>query len=373
MALTAAYKEFEDKLYSLSVNNFAKEEDFNKLYEELLQVLPNKGKLYKYKALSTFHIDELEEKYVWFSAAKQLNDNKDCTFNANSLLEIDALVKFFLTDNTYRDFLIRGLYLNLASKNPSITPKIIEDCVACICRNGSRISKLRFDKFCKDYRLTVEEKQELLKVISLYGDQAQNEKAVRNSISNIHEQLKEIRNSTQVLSLTTSYDKDSMWAYYCNNAGICIEYDFSKIHSLELKKIFINTQKVRYGRKKKFSQVEVIKAKMEGTTESMKKADEMLVLQLLTKDKSWRAEEEWRTTGNMRGEYIGSKIAADIVSAIYLDYSILEEEKAKRIIELAKINSWKIYVRFFDEFDSEYRYDTIENINKLISQYKEIM
>ena len=58
MALTAAYKEFEDKLYSLSVNNFAKEEDFNKLYEELLQVLPNKGKLYKYKALSTFHIDE---------------------------------------------------------------------------------------------------------------------------------------------------------------------------------------------------------------------------------------------------------------------------------------------------------------------------
>jgi hypothetical protein len=75
----------------------------------------------------------------------------------------------------------------------------------------------------------------------------------------------------------------------------------------------------------------------------------------------------------MRGNYIGSKIFADLVSAIYLDYSILEEEKAKRIIELAKINSWEIYVRFCDEIDSEYRYDTIENINKLISQYKQIM
>lgn len=372
MALTAEYKAFEDKLYSLSVNNFATESEFHALFDELLKVLPNKGKLYKYKALSTFHIDELEEKYVWFSAAKQLNDNKDCTFNANSLKEIESLVKFFLNDGAYRDFLIKGLYLNLASKCPTITPKIIEDCVACISKNGQRIAKLRFDKFCKDYKLTLEEKQELLKVINLYSGRV-DETAIRNSISNIHQQLQDIRNSTQVCSLTTSYDKDSLWAYYCNNAGICLEYDFTKIQSLELKKIFINTQKVRYGRKKKFSQVEVIKAKLEGTTESMKKADEMLVMQLLTKDWSWRAEEEWRTTGNARGNYLGSKIPADIVSAIYLDYSILDEERAKRIIELANRNEWKLYVRFFDEFESEYRYDTIENIQKLINSYKQIM
>ena len=373
MALTAAYKEFEDKLYSLSVNNFAKEEDFNKLYEELLQVLPNKGKLYKYKALSTFHIDELEEKYVWFSAAKQLNDNKDCTFNANSLKEIESMVKFFLTDDNYRKTLVNGYYLQLLPRCPEITPKAIEDCLLCVTKNGQRIGKLKFDKFCKEYKLTTEQKQELIKTIQLYSDKIQNEEVVRNSISNLYKQMQEVRNSMQICSLTTSYDKDSMWAYYCGNAGICIEYDFSKIHSLELKKIFINTQKVRYGRKKKFSFVDIIKAKLENTQEAMMKADEMILSQLLTKEKSWRAEEEWRTIGNVRGNETGIKIYADIVSAIYLDYSILKEEKAKQIIELAEDNKWKVYVRYFSDYEAEYRYDTIENINKLISDLKQII
>ena len=141
----------------------------------------------------------------------------------------------------------------------------------------------------------------------------------------------------------------------------------------ELKKKFINTQKVRYGRKKKFSYVDVIKAKLENTQEAMAKADEKILSQLLTKEKSWRAEEEWRTIGNVRGNETGIKIYADIVSAIYLDYSILKEEKAKQIIELAEVNKWKVYVRYCSDYEAEYRYDTIENINKLISDLKQII
>lgn len=373
MALTVAYKEFEDKLYSLSVNNFAKEEDFNKLYEELLQVLPNKGKLYKYKALSTFHIDELEEKYIWFSSAKKLNDKKDCTFNANSLKEIESMVKFFLTDDNYRKTLVKGLYLQLLPRCPEITLKAIEDLLNCISKKGQKIGKLKFDKFCKKYKLTTEQKQELIKIIQLYSDKAQNEGVIRNSISNLHSKMQEVRNSNQICSLTTSYDKDSMWAYYCGNAGICIEYDFNKINDYELKKKFINTQKVRYGRKKKFSYVDIIKAKLENTQEAMAKADEMILSQLLTKEKSWRAEEEWRTIGNVRGNETGVKIYADIVSAIYIDYSILKEEKTKQIIKLAEDNKWKVYVRYFIDYEAEYRYDTIENINKLVKATNDIL
>ena len=88
-----AYKEYEKRLYSYADNALLTEEVVNDLFKELLTVLPNKGKLYKYKALSTFHVDELEEKYIWIPSAKDLNDNKDCVFNANSFEEIFKVSK----------------------------------------------------------------------------------------------------------------------------------------------------------------------------------------------------------------------------------------------------------------------------------------
>lgn len=174
------------------------------------------------------------------------------------------------------------------------------------------------------------------------------------------------------MSLTTAYDKDSLWAYYCGNEGLCIEYDFSKIQSIELKRKFLGTQKVRYGKKKKFRYVDVIKAQMEETQESKAKADDMILSQLLTKEKSWKAEEEWRVIGNMVDNYIGTRIYADIISAIYLDYSIIRRKKARMIIRLAQENNWPIYIRYFDKYEAEYRYDTIENIRKLIRRYRKV-
>lgn len=80
-----AYQTFEEKLYSMTDSMLQKQENVEMLFSELLSVLPNNGKLYKYKALDSFHIDELEEKYVWFSSATKLNDKKDCTFNASAV------------------------------------------------------------------------------------------------------------------------------------------------------------------------------------------------------------------------------------------------------------------------------------------------
>ena len=37
------------------------------------------------------------------------------------------------------------------------------------------------------------------------------------------------------------------------------------------------------------------------------------------------------------------------------------------------MNDWKTYVRYFVDFEAEYRYDTIENTNKLISKTKELL
>ena len=126
-----AYIEYEKMLYSRANESRLSEEVVNELFSELLKVLPNNGKLYKYKALSTFHLDELEDKYVWFSSARNLNDKKDCTFNVLYPNEIEALEKFFLKDDNYRKFLATSLHLNLARFSPNLTLEMVEDVLKC--------------------------------------------------------------------------------------------------------------------------------------------------------------------------------------------------------------------------------------------------
>lgn len=370
MAKNQAYQEYEEKLYAVTDASLLCKDNVKALFSELFSVLPNGGKLYKYKSLDSFHIDELEEKYVWFSSAKHLNDNKDCTFNANVLQEMEKLIRFFLKDNNFRKTLVNGFYLELVQHNPNITPEVVEDCFNCITKNGRKIGKLKFDSFCQKYKLTHVQKQKLLNTVALYGDEYQCEEQIRKRISNFVAQTEEVRDSMQILSLTTSYKKDSMWAYYCNNEGICIEYDFLKITSFELQKLFINTQMVRYGKKKKFSYVDVMKARIKNDAAALIKADKMIMEQVLTKDKSWSTEEEWRVIMNDRDNFVGRKVPVDMISAIYIDFSVSETDKAKKIIEIAKNNGWQIYIRYFCRFEAEYRYDTIENTNIFLDKTK---
>lgn len=209
----------------------------------------------------------------------------------------------------------------------------------------------------------------LILTIDKYGDDKQNEETIRRSISDLANNTKKIRDGITVFSLTTSYKKDSMWAYYCGNKGICIEYDFSKINDVNLKKIFINTYRIKYGRKKKFSYVKILEANIVNDKEKLLDADKMIYEQLSTKDKSWATEDEWRVIQNdksVNGE--GLKVVADIISAVYVDYSVMKKRIVKQIIRQAKRNGWKIYVRYFNPIKAEYEYKTIEDTNKLIEK-----
>ena len=363
-----AYYEYEEKLYSLTRGTDCTPKAINELFAELLTVLPNNGKLYKYKALDTFHIDELEEKYVWFSSAKDLNDDKDCTFNANFLKDVKEIIKYLLTDDNYRKFLIKVFYNKYQFKG--VTLEEIKDCLECVTKNGKAIGKLKFIEFCKKYRLSLSQSDELAGMIVRYSEENLDKEKLTQSIINTFLQIKELRNYQHVLSLTTSYKKDSMWAYYCKNKGICLEYDFSKINSEDLKRRFINTQKVRYGKKKRVSYADIFKLKFTDNKEEIIQADKLTLGQMLTKDKSWQTEDEWRVLLFNKGNEEGTRIPANIVSAIYIDYSILQEEKTKRIIDLAKTNGWQVFVRYFDNLNVEYRYETIEKTKQRITELK---
>lgn len=367
-----AYNEFQDKLYLLLNGKHLPEKQVSALFDELLTFLPNGGKLYKYKSLESFHIDELEKKYVWFSSAEYLNDNKDCTFNVNGGHETAELVKYFLKDNNYRKAVAHSFYMSISRSYPNISNEIIDDCFDSIEKNGKRISKLRFDNVCQKYGLNKTEREQLWNKITTLSDKRIDEDFIRGSVANLSSQSIKIRESMKICSLTTSYKKDSMWAYYCNNRGICIEYDFSKINTYGGKGIFLNTQKVLYKKKRKFSYVDIIKAKLENSTESLCKADKLIMEQLLTKDKSWSTEEEWRVILNDTKEHKGLRVFVDMISSIYIDYSVLEDDKSKKIIKLAEANGWNVYVRYFCQLEAEYRYETIEDTNKLIEKISTI-
>lgn len=63
--------------------------------------------------------------------------------------------------------------------------------------------------------------------------------------------------------------------------------------------------------------------------------------QILTKEKCWENEREWRIVlGN-----IDCKIPVDIVSAIIIDERALNKTNAKKLIRLCKKRDWTVKVR----------------------------
>lgn len=362
------YKDYEDELHKLTDVLKVDDSMAESMFSKLLIILPNTGKLYKYKSLGSFHVDELKDKYVWFSSANNLNDNKDCTLNVNAEYETESLLRFFLKDNNFRKFLVKGFYMELVHRHPYITPEEVEYWFQIITQNGAKIGKLEFNLICKNYSLTDRQRQQFINAINLYRDKNQTEKQIRQCISGLSDEIERIRNSIHVLSLTTSYKKDNMWAYYCNNEGICIEYDFNKINSINLKKLFIYTHHVRYGKKKKFSFVKIVKANFSNDVNETVDADKLINEQLLTKDKSWSTEDEWRILLYDKSGISENKHYVDMISAIYLDQSILNKKKTKSIIKLANKNGWKIYVRYFNRTEAEYVFKTLEEINRTIEK-----
>lgn len=366
------YAEYQKRISSISDDAELTDEMVEELFDQLLPALPNNGRIYKYKALSTFHIDELIDKYVWFSTASQLNDNHDCSFNANIVEETNKIVQYLLKNDNFKRYLAKRLHLVLKNGGVPISYEEIENALFCIAQNGSKIATLKLKQLFKKYRFSSEQQQEILRTIKNYSSECPSEKFIKSCIGNLKQTMMRVRDSMKIFAFTSAFDKDSMWAYYCQNKGICIEYDLSKIKDVNIKRIFVNTQKVRYGRKAKFNYVEVIKGKIEHDPKYSLKVDSTIINQLTTKNQSWRAEEEWRILLCIKDVDGGVRVPVDMISAIYLDYSILYESKTAEIIEYAYKNGWDIRVRYFSSLECEYRYETIERIEELERQLKAI-
>lgn len=136
-----------------------------------------------------------------------------------------------------------------------------------------------------------------------------------------------MKNLFLVGCLCTSYKNRLMWSHYADShKGFCIEYDFSEPEDEILSKLPLP---VVYSEKRPSVPW---KAAIDNSVENMEEAYVEIMMGLLTKDKEWEYENEWRI---LIGATEDSELVMPKVSCIYLGASI-EKENRDKVIAVAK-------------------------------------
>lgn len=138
---------------------------------------------------------------------------------------------------------------------------------------------------------------------------------------------KKMKNLFLVGCLCTSYKNRLMWSHYADShKGFCIEYDFSEPEVEVLSKLPLP---VFYSENRPLVPW---KAAIDNSVENMEEAYAEIMMGLLTKDKDWEYENEWRI---LIGATEDSEFKMPRVSCIYLGASI-EKENRDKVIVIAK-------------------------------------
>lgn len=143
-----------------------------------------------------------------------------------------------------------------------------------------------------------------------------------------------MKNLFLVGCLCTSYKNRLMWSHYADShKGFCIEYDFSEPEDEMLPKLPLP---VFYSENRPLIPW---KAAIYNSVENMEEAYAEIMMGLLTKDKDWEYENEWRILIEATED---SELVMPKVSCIYLGASI-EKENRDKVIAIAK--EWNIPVK----------------------------
>lgn len=127
--------------------------------------------------------------------------------------------------------------------------------------------------------------------------------------------------------LCTNPKNRLMWSHYADShKGFCVEYDFSGTDEDTLSKLplpIIYTEE---------RPLVPWKAALDNTKENIDAASAQLMLGLLTKDRDWEYENEWRI---LIGAAEASELKMPPVTCIYLGVAI-EEQNRKEVLKIAK-------------------------------------
>lgn len=136
-----------------------------------------------------------------------------------------------------------------------------------------------------------------------------------------------MKNLFLVGCLCTCYKNRLMWSHYADShKGFCIEYDFGEIADETLLNLPLPVVYSEY------RPLIPWKAAIDNSSENIEEAFADIMLGLLTKDKAWEYENEWRI---LIGATENSELAMPKVSCIYLGAAI-EKNNREKIIDVAK-------------------------------------
>ena len=325
------------------------------LFSELLQCLPNNGKLYKYRNFLNnknsfdYTYRSLAEGYIWFADAKTMNDKVDVTLNVDLSKEKIRLEKFF--EEHKEELLIKWLkeFFRINKISSSLLDDNFHEIINCYTKEG-RVVKSRIRDLLRSNGVSYKQIDITLKNVATFVEQRCVEyepyanALVNKFISTAHK----TREDLKLFCIAEKPTIESMWAYYGNDSnGFCIEYDFTKAvkYGCNIKKILLNLFKVEYRKKKpSYSMVDILEELVSNHSidiENKTKINKNIFAQMLTKNSDWKHEQEWRIVANLPF----NQFNIDLVSAIYIDESMINTPKAKKLIRLSKQKGWKIVER----------------------------
>ena len=365
---TKNYQEYFNKMIQITAQSNGlvclSSSETDALYEEMLECLPNNGKLYKYRSFSSFEnsYNSLDKGYIWLADANRMNDKLDLTLNIDLSHEETRLREFFI-DKREGGFikLLKSKFKKI-SKLKHLTNEQINEILNCYDDKGTLTE---FNKACslfQDYGFNQSQKDKCLYAINrfLTNHQSHYQKEINKYIQHIIDRTYQItKKEIKLFCLSKSPKIESMWAYYGGESkGFCIEYDFKKglRASTEIKKTLLSLFQVQYKKTKPpFCILDAIKdfvINEETDIAKNVKYNEKIYEQLLTKDSSWKQECEWR----ILGKPLKNELFIDLVSAIYVDKEEMETEEGQRLPQLAKDKGWKIIVRELSYTKSNFIY-----------------
>lgn len=342
------------------------EEDINEQFQLLLSILPNNGKLYKYRSLQgeSFEniYDCLEKGYMWIGKASALNDDFDSNFFGNPVKQIGDAITYLLSDPALLIYSVaKKQDIRLFDSPDDVRKLPLQDIALCMNPQTGELDEIKAAQLLfncgGDYEsaliVTTKIKELVGKIIAGWGQQVEL-LLITFLFANF-----EARNKTHVFSMSDSYDLSNMWGYYADSGkGFCIEYDYHKAACLnsQYKWYILNTFMVEYSECPKEISFQFLIDQL-----IHEKEDPSLYLsfaqsvfhQFLRKEKCWEYENEWRIVLSE----VDSQVPIDIVSGVIIDERSMDTENAKRLIQLCRQRNWSVKIRKCNVFQTAHSYE----------------
>lgn len=361
---------FEEMTGANNLDEYS-EADVDRVLCRLLKCLPNDGKFYKYRKGEgqdfDYAYDTLEKGYIWLAKATTLNDDVDTTINFDPEKDVKDVEQFFLNHPIE---LFTWIFKKTEESGDllfgwdQLQNDLFRKVIACYDLETGEIDKQKAKRVFLYYGCTEQECDvTLVKIDELVKTYLiKNEDVLKKICENYLTINKKFREMSYVFCVSECYDLDTMWAYYADNKGFCIEYDFKKIMSLplETRRLFMSFYKVLYNNTKDrlsfIPDIQYFLGEYKDKT-LLAESNKTKIAQLLTKQEKWKDEKEWRlflcNTKN--------KLYADLVSAIYIENSMLDTENGKKLLALAKERTWDVYIRKLNYIGTKHVYERFDD------------